>query len=66
MEILKIAEDSGLHLTIDGRIGREEYSSVHGSIAAFERFAKAILTCAEAQPLQNEFLAEDPSLDRSM
>jgi hypothetical protein len=66
MEILRIAEDSGLQVIVDGRVGREEYSSVHGSIAAFERFAKAILAYAATQPLPHEFLVEDPPLDRSM
>jgi len=66
MEILKIAEDSGLQVIVDGRIGGEVYSSVHGSIAAFERFAKAILTYAAMQPLPYELVGENPSFDCSV
>jgi hypothetical protein len=49
MDILKMAVNSGLLVTLDGRIGREEYRSVHGSISALDRFANAILAYATAQ-----------------
>lgn len=44
MEILDLARESGLFITLDGRIGREEYRSVHGSLNALERFVDALLT----------------------
>jgi hypothetical protein len=43
MDILKIAEHSGMQVILNGRIGREEYRSVHGSIQALQRFADALL-----------------------
>ncbi|TDG19882.1 hypothetical protein EYW47_28920 [Paraburkholderia silviterrae] len=43
MDILNIATESGLLVTLDGRIGCQEYRSVHGSIQALQRFADALL-----------------------
>lgn len=43
MDILSIATESGLLVTLDGRIGCQEYRSVHGSIQALQRFADALL-----------------------
>ena len=43
MDILKIAEHSGMQVILNGRIGREEYRSVHGSTEALQRFADALL-----------------------
>lgn len=42
MNIEKIAIDSGLLVVLDGRIGREEYKSVYGSLHALQRFADSI------------------------
>ena len=42
MEILKIARDSGMQVILDGRIGREEYCSVVGSVQALQRFAESL------------------------
>jgi hypothetical protein len=42
VEILKIARDSGMQVILDGRIGREEYRSVVGSVQALQRFAEAL------------------------
>lgn len=42
MDILKIAADSGMQVILDGRIGREEYRSVVGSLQALHRFADAL------------------------
>jgi hypothetical protein len=42
MDILKLAKDSGMLIVLDGRIGREEYMSVYGSIQALQRFADAL------------------------
>jgi small nuclear ribonucleoprotein (snRNP)-like protein len=50
MDILEIATNSGLLVTLDGRIGLEEYRSVYGSLSALDRFANAILDYARGQP----------------
>lgn len=42
MDIEKIANDSGMQVVLDGRIGREEYKSVYGSLQALQRFANSI------------------------
>lgn len=42
MDILKLAQDAGMQVVLEGRIGREEYRSVYGSIQALERFADAL------------------------
>ena len=44
MDILKIAAESGMQVILDGRIGREEYRSVVGSVQALYRFADALRT----------------------
>ncbi|HEX7683027.1 MAG TPA: hypothetical protein VF446_05740 [Trinickia sp.] len=41
-EILELARNAGLLVTLDGRIGRETYQSVAGSLASFLRFADAL------------------------
>ncbi|REE07490.1 hypothetical protein B0G71_8003 [Paraburkholderia sp. BL27I4N3] len=42
MDIERIASDSGMQVVLDGRIGREEYKSVYGSLQALQRFADSI------------------------
>lgn len=42
MDILNMARDSGMLITLDARIGHEEYHSVYGSLQALQRFADAI------------------------
>ena len=42
MDILKIAAESGMQIVLDGRIGREEYRSVVGTLQALHRFADAL------------------------
>ncbi len=42
MDILELARNSGMLVTLDARIGREEYRSVYGSLQALERFAAAV------------------------
>ncbi|HEX7911432.1 MAG TPA: hypothetical protein VF534_25535 [Paraburkholderia sp.] len=42
MDILEMARNSGLLVMLDGRIGREEYHSVSGSLQALQRFADAL------------------------
>lgn len=45
MDIIDMARASGLTVILDGRIGREEYQSVCGSILALQRFADSLLQC---------------------
>lgn len=42
MDIIQLARASGMLVMLDGRIGREEYHSFHGSLLALERFAQAV------------------------
>ena len=43
-EILALARDAGMLITLDGQIGREKYQSVAGSLTSFKRFADALRT----------------------
>jgi hypothetical protein len=51
VDIVKLAEDSGLLVVLDGKIGKTEYRSVQGSLAALERFADAISKYADTPEL---------------
>ncbi|REE21443.1 MULTISPECIES: hypothetical protein [unclassified Paraburkholderia] len=42
LEILALAREAGMLITLDGQIGREKYQSVVGSLHAFKRFAEAL------------------------
>lgn len=42
MDIVDMARTSGMTVILDGRIGREEYQSVCGSLSALQRFADAV------------------------
>jgi hypothetical protein len=42
MDIIEMARSSGMAVILDGRIGREEYQSVCGSLSALQRFAEAV------------------------
>jgi hypothetical protein len=42
MDIIDVARQSGMAVILDGRIGREEYLSVCGSLSALQRFADAV------------------------
>jgi hypothetical protein len=42
MDIIDMARVSGMTVILDGRIGREEYQSVCGSLSALQRFADAV------------------------
>ena len=42
MDIIDMARASGMAVLLDGRIGREEYQSVCGSLSALQRFADAV------------------------
>jgi hypothetical protein len=41
-DILELARDAGLLVTLDGQIGREKYQSVAGSLSSFLRFVDAL------------------------
>lgn len=41
-EILALARESGMLITLDGQIGREKCQSIAGSLHAFKRFAGAL------------------------
>ena len=40
--IVQLARDAGLLVTLNGRIGRETYQSVAGSLTSFLRFVDAL------------------------
>ena len=42
MDIIDMARASGMTVILDGKIGREEYQSVCGSLSALQRFAEAV------------------------
>jgi hypothetical protein len=42
MNVIELARESGMAVILDARIGREEYQSVCGSLAALQRFADAL------------------------
>ncbi|UEP33217.1 MULTISPECIES: hypothetical protein [unclassified Burkholderia] len=44
MDVLRVAQEAGLAVLLEARIGRQEYSSVSGSKDALLRFAEAIRT----------------------
>lgn len=55
MNLLEMARESGMTVILDGRIGREEYHSVCGSLAAFEQFANALrMVTASENVLRSE------------
>ncbi|WP_321962795.1 hypothetical protein [Paraburkholderia sp. J7] len=49
MDIIDMARASGLTVILDGRIGREEYQSVCGSVSALQRFAESLHRCTARQ-----------------
>jgi hypothetical protein len=46
-----------MQVTLDARIGREEYRSVHGSVEALERFADALFAEMRRDGPANELVA---------
>jgi len=52
MDIIEIARAAGLVVLLDGKIGREEYHSVSGSLPALRRFGDAFRAAAEAEASQ--------------
>jgi hypothetical protein len=55
VNIIELAKESGMAVLLDGKIGREEYVSVSGSLAALTRFAEAVrTTVAPSEELQEK------------
>ncbi|CAD6554587.1 hypothetical protein ACFQ3P_27380 [Paraburkholderia sabiae] len=56
MDILDIARQAGMTVVLEARIGRQEYHSVHGSIAALESFAERVRasTAEELQAVEQD------------
>jgi hypothetical protein len=54
VNIIELAKESGMAVLLDGKIGREEYVSVSGSLAALARFAEAVRTTATPSEEQEE------------
>jgi hypothetical protein len=42
LDLIELARESGMAVLLDARIGREQYVSVSGSLAALTRFADAV------------------------
>jgi len=49
MDIAAIARTAGLVVLLDGKIGREDYHSVSGSIPVLRRFGEAFRVAAEEE-----------------
>jgi hypothetical protein len=49
VDIERIASDAGMQVVLDGRIGREEYKSVYGSLQAHQRFADSVKKLIESE-----------------
>jgi hypothetical protein len=56
MDILDVARQAGMTVVLEARIGRQEYHSVHGSLAALRSFAEQVRASAieEAQACEHE------------
>jgi hypothetical protein len=69
MNVVDTAHASGFTVILDGRIGREEYQSVSGSVSALQRFAEAVRQDAASQcesaPLQSPAVDLSGRLRRS-
>ncbi|MFL9962434.1 hypothetical protein PQR02_15285 [Paraburkholderia sediminicola] len=63
MNIVDMARASGLAVILDGRIGREEYQSVCGSVSALQRFAEAV--CQGAASQRESAAPRSPAADLS-
>lgn len=68
MDILEIAKNSGMQVILNGRIGREGYQSVYGSIQALKRFAEALSASAAGatQDASSGIEVSKPLLDCSV
>jgi hypothetical protein len=49
IDLIELARESGMAVLLDAKIGREQYVSVSGSLAALARFAEAVRSEPEAE-----------------
>ena len=54
MDILELAKKSGMAVTLDAKIGRQEYRTVHGSVAALERFAELLAATMRTEMAEHD------------
>ncbi|HEY1997729.1 hypothetical protein [Paraburkholderia sp.] len=54
MDILDLARKSGMTIVLDAKIGRQEYRTVHGSVAALERFAELVASSLHDEPVEQD------------
>jgi hypothetical protein len=56
MDILDVARQAGMTVVLEARIGRQEYHSVYGSLAALQSFAERVRasTMEEAHAVEHE------------
>lgn len=54
MDLIELARESGMAVLLDAKIGREQYVSVSGSLAALARFADAVRGESEADGPDDE------------
>lgn len=53
--LLKIAQDCGFSVVLEGRIGTQEYNSISGPVQALEKFAEIIReTTLQQHPRKDE------------
>lgn len=53
--LLKLAQDCGFSVVLEGRIGTQEYNGVSGPVQALEKFAEVIReTTLQERPRRNE------------
>ncbi|MEX3931845.1 hypothetical protein AB4Y32_08530 [Paraburkholderia phymatum] len=55
MDIIDVARQAGMTVVLEARIGRQEYHSVHGSLAALLDFAERVRAIEE----EDEALGQD-------
>lgn len=55
MDVIELAQQAGLAVVLDGRIGREEYRSVSGSLEALNRFAALVALHAAQDAAKGDF-----------
>jgi hypothetical protein len=54
MDILELARQSGMTIVLDAKIGRQEYRTVHSSVASLERFAALVAASVECEAAEHD------------
>jgi len=57
--IIELAQDAGLLVVLDGRIGSAEYRSGHGTLDAFQRFVHVLQSALAKVEARAEASASD-------